>query len=129
MMKKLLTTIMAALGLGASSCVQGENVVSVNTDEFEKAITADTVQLLDVRTVEEFAVGRIAYAKNIDVNQPDFMEKAVPALDKTKKVYVYCHSGRRSLRAANMLAREGFSVVNLAGGITAWQQEGKPVEP
>ena len=41
--------------------------------------------------------------------------------------YVYCRSGRRSLLAGEMLAKDGFTVVDLDGGILAWIKAGLPV--
>lgn len=127
-MKKIMVSILAALGLHITSCAQSENIKSVNADEFQTAITADTVQLVDVRTADEYAEGRIAYAVNIDVRKPNFAQEVDRQLDKQKLTYVYCRSGRRSLDAAEALAKKGFKVVNLRGGIIEWQQGGKPVK-
>ena len=55
------------------------------------------------------------------------MEKAKAGLEKSKKIAVYCRSGRRSANAARRLAAEGFQCVNLKGGIMAWKDAGKPV--
>ena len=123
----MMMSILAALGLGMGSCAQDENITSVNASQFETAIKADSVQLIDVRTSEEYAEGHIAYAVNINVQQSDFADKAAESLDNTKPAYVYCRSGRRSMRAAKMLAKQGFNVVNLKGGIMEWVNEGKPV--
>ena len=41
-------------------------------------------------------------------------------------VAVYCRGGRRSLKAAEQLAKQGCTVYNLDGGILAWQKAGKP---
>ena len=60
------------------------------------------------------------------LNQKDFKEGA-KKLDKTKTVYVYCRSGRRSNEAANYLANEGYKVVDMKGGILAWTDYKMPV--
>jgi L-ascorbate metabolism protein UlaG (beta-lactamase superfamily)/rhodanese-related sulfurtransferase len=83
--------------------------------------------LLDVRTASEFAESHIADAVNIDVNGNDFIKKALERLDKQFTIAVYCRSGRRSANAANQLAKEGFKVVNLTGGINAWTDAQMPV--
>jgi rhodanese-related sulfurtransferase len=126
-MKQIMMSILAALGLGMNSCAQNENITSVNADQFETAIQADSVQLIDVRTAGEYAEAHIAYAVNIDMQQSDFANKAAASLDKDKPAYVYCRSGARSMRAAKMLAEQGFNVVNLKGGIMEWVNDGKPV--
>ncbi|WP_276894325.1 rhodanese-like domain-containing protein [Hallella bergensis] len=126
-MKHLIMSILAALGLGTGSCAQNEHITSVDAAQFEAAISADSVQLIDVRTAGEYAEGHIANAVNIDVKLPDFASKAAGTLDKDRPAYVYCRSGQRSMKAARMLAKQGFEVVNLNGGIMEWMNAGKPV--
>ncbi len=133
--KKLL--LVAVLAIIAVSCAKFfskgtpnkvEALVSfatVGVEEFQTFIADDYVQLLDVRTPEEFAEGHIVGAVLIDVNEQDFMDKAMSVLDMRRPVAVYCRSGRRSARAASMLANQGFKVTNLNGGVLAWQDLGK----
>lgn len=97
-------------------------------DDFEKNMTQKDVQLVDVRTAEEYNEGHIKNAQNIDFLGENF-EEGIAKLDKSKPVYVYCKSGGRSTMAGNRLADLGFTtIVNLDGGITKWQAKGKPVE-
>ena len=98
---------------------------NVNVDEFQTIIGTPDVQLLDVRTPEEYAEGHIANAVLVDVNESDFEEKAVAVLDASRSVAVYCRSGRRSARAASLLTARGYRVTNLDGGVIAWQDAGK----
>lgn len=127
-MNKLLLSVMALFTGCLTSCGQ-QDIKSVDADEFEKTISRDGVQLLDVRTEAEFSEGHIASdkVKNIDSRQPDFIEQADGELDKGRPVAVYCRSGRRSMDAARLLAKRGFEVINLKGGILEWQEKGKPV--
>jgi rhodanese-related sulfurtransferase len=56
------------------------------------------------------------------------LQQRVGELDPKKPVLIYCASGRRSAAAAAFLKEKGFTkVVDLAGGIGAWQQAGMPV--
>ena len=81
------------------------------------------VVLLDVRTAEEYKQGHIDNAKNIDVLQKDFVQK-IERLDKNTPVFVYCRSGHRSMKAAQILKEHGFTkVYNLAGGYIAWSKQ------
>ena len=98
---------------------------SVNVDEFQTLIADPNVQLLDVRTQEEFGEGHIAGAMLVDVNDSAFVEKAIAVLDVNRPVAVYCRSGRRSARAASLLTENHFKVTNLNGGVMAWQDAGK----
>lgn len=126
-MKHVMMSILTALGLGTSSCARQESVTSVDANQFENAIHANNVQLLDVRSANEYAEGHIAHAANIDALQNDFLAKAQRSLSKKKPAYVYCRSGKRSMMAANKLAKAGYKVINLRGGIMEWTDAGKPV--
>lgn len=100
----------------------------VKIEQAEKLI-ADGVQLLDVRTKEEWDEGHLKGAKMVTVTEKDFLEKAKAALDPQKPVLVYCRSGGRSAKATKALREAGFTAVHdMDGGITAWQKAGKPVE-
>lgn len=122
---RLIKMLTALLGLTGVACVQknvpANTIVSVDAASFEKALSDVNAQIVDVRTSEEFANGHIGKALNIDVTQSDFTEKAKIQLDKSKTCYVYCRSGRRSLMAADLLAKDGFKVVNLRGGYLEWE--------
>ena len=83
--------------------------------------------ILDVRTPPEYAAGHLAGAVNLDVQGSAFAE-AVGRLDPSASYAVYCHSGNRSAVAVAYLADHGFRhVVELQGGIVAWQAAGRPV--
>lgn len=110
-----------------SGCKSDNNITSVSATEFENEIKADSVQLLDVRTPQEYAEGHIAGALNIDIKSDDFRQIAEKELSKDSIILVYCRSGRRSMDAAEILTGLGYKVVNLKGGITEWKDDGLPV--
>lgn len=86
------------------------------------------IQLLDVRTAEEFNEGHVAGAMNVSVTDEGF-EEGVVSLNKEKPIYVYCRSGKRSAKAAEILSELGFKVIyDVEGGITAWRNAGFPTE-
>lgn len=111
-----------------SSCTFAQQN-QMNAGEFEKAISKNGIQLLDVRTPREYSEGHISHAMLADwTNQPEFKER-VAALDKSKPVYTYCLSGGRSAAAQAWLLSNGFKeVYNLQGGINSWKQNGKKTE-
>ncbi|MFK7758521.1 MAG: rhodanese-like domain-containing protein [Phycisphaerales bacterium] len=78
------------------------------------------IQPLDVRKSVEFAVSNIPGAINIAHTRLASRTKELP---KDKTLLINCLSGMRSARSAAYLQREGFKVINLVGGITAWEQE------
>ncbi len=119
--------VMTMCATQASGCAHNDNIISVSAPEFEKEIKTDSVQLLDVRTPQEYAEGHIDGALNINVQSDDFKELALRKLSKDSTVLVYCRSGRRSLDAAEKLTKLGYKVVNLKGGIIEWREDGLPV--
>lgn len=124
-MKKILTCLLAALGL-TSACGQ-DNFENTDVQGFTELVADTNVVVLDVRTVAEFTEGHIERAILIDQGQSDFVEKAKATLPIDKKIAVYCRSGRRSANAAGKLADIGYKCVNLKGGIIAWKDAGKPI--
>jgi len=98
---------------------------NMGVDEFQTLIANPAVQLLDVRTRDEYDDGHIAGATLVDVNDTTFVDQAMAVLDPQRQVAVYCRSGRRSARAASLLTARGFKVTNLDGGVMAWQDAGK----
>jgi rhodanese-related sulfurtransferase len=76
--------------------------------------------LLDVREDWELAVADVPGTVHIPMGQ---VADRIGELDRTKEVVVLCRSGRRSLEVAKFLQQNGFTAVNLAGGILAWSRE------
>lgn len=126
-MKKLLFSILAALGLFANAQAQSE-VEVLEPQAFIERVKADTSAIiLDVRQPEEFAEGHLAQAINLDwLNQTVFIN-GLAKLNKQKTYYIYCRSGRRSQAAAGKLKAEGFQVIDLKGGYLHWVELGLPV--
>ena len=89
-------------------------------------LEAGDVELIDVRREHEWEAGRIPGARRVEVN--DLPEEA-KSLDRERPVVLYCRSGSRSELAAEGLSAGGFDAHALAGGISAWAQEGRPLEP
>lgn len=81
--------------------------------------------LVDVREPGEYKDVAIPEAENIPVGE---IANAVDRLKKYGTVYVNCGSGVRSKKACEILEAEGVHVVNLAGGLTAWQHSGLAVK-
>ena len=102
---------------------------TLESDLFEKTLhqTPDP-QLVDVRTPAEYSEGHLPGAILIDVKEPTF-NSLIQQLDRSRPVFVYCRSGKRSLDAASVLEKYKFKVVyNLEGGIIAWKEKGKGIE-
>ena len=124
-MKKIITCLLAALGL-TTACGQ-RSYEDVEVNDFVGLTSQPDVVILDVRTADEFNEGHIEGAINIDQSQNDFLEKAKAALPEGWTIAVYCRSGRRSASASERLAAIGYKCVNLKGGILAWKEAKNPV--
>ena len=83
----------------------------------------DNVTLLDVRTIEEFKSHHIRYAQLIPLGElENNLEKL--ASYKNKKILVYCQTGRRSVSASRILENNGFTPLNIEGGIISMKHVG-----
>ena len=102
--------------------IKGE-IELISPQQVYNAIYKDrSIQLIDVRTPEEFKGNHLKGAQNICVTSDDFKEK-VKMLDKNKPVYVYCNRGGQSAQAAIALKELGFTkIYDLEGGILLWEE-------
>lgn len=109
------------ISITACSSNEKQGFQSVTVQEFANIIAdTTTVILVDVRTAEEYGSGHIENALNIDVKQDDFEKNAINMLPKDKTIAVYCRSGRRSKKAAEILSKNGYNVIELDSGYTGW---------
>ncbi|MDQ7040161.1 MAG: rhodanese-like domain-containing protein [Rhodothermus sp.] len=103
-------------------------IVRLSAEDFV-AHHAPNAIVIDVRTPEEFAQGHLKGALNINVLAADFREQIQALdLDPNTPVYLYCRSGRRSQRAAEILREMGFRQLYNIGGFRDLVQAGAPVE-
>ena len=110
-----------------TACGQNPNVKQVNSIEFEKLIKDSTGTLLDVRTLGEFKNGHVADAGQLNYYALDFRRKLL-LLSKDQPIYLYCNTGYRSQRAAEILVKNGYKeVYNLEHGILEWNLKNLPV--
>lgn len=111
------------------SCQKKSGFDSLSVDEFAKQIVRPNVQLLDVRTPAEYSEGHIFGSLNINVlDEKNFSPMADEMLQKSYPVAVYCRSGKRSKKAANILVQKGFEVIELDKGFNAWKEAGQTIE-
>lgn len=106
------------------------NVPQITAEEVKKSIDAkEDVTLLDVRTVGEYSRGKIEGGINLPVDEVACkIETVIP--DKSKKIYVYCLSGSRSVHAVDAMVKLGYTnVFNVISGLLAWRAKGFTVTP
>ena len=106
---------------------ENPNVKQVNSIEFEKLIKDSSGTLLDVRTLGEFKNGHIKEAGQLNYYALDFRQKLL-LLPKNQPIYLYCNTGYRSQRTAEILVKNGYKdVYNLEHGILEWNLKNLPV--
>ncbi|NUM31023.1 MAG: redoxin domain-containing protein [Bacteroidetes bacterium] len=133
-MKNILLVISIAILSVCNGCNTSKNEI-LGSKEFSEIIKQKEIQLIDIRTPEEFSTGYIEGASNIDFYDPAFFEK-MTKLDKKRPLAIYCKSEGRTKEALKMLADAGFEkIYMLKGGLLSWEHDGyklvtpKPVEP
>lgn len=103
------------------------NFESITPKEAQALLqSGEKVTLLDVRTPDEFTKEHIEGAILIPLQTLD-KNLALIANVKNQKILVYCHSGSRSVSASRLLADNGFTPLNVSGGITEWKAQGLSV--
>ena len=75
--------------------------------------------LVDVREVDEFDALHLEGARNLPLSR---LLDIYDQLDKDQSHYVICKSGMRSARACQFLAEQGYEVINVQGGMMAFQE-------
>lgn len=83
-----------------------------------RQLVAAGARLLDVRSSDEFSGGHLPGAVNIPVQELDRRLAEVGPVERD--VVVYCRSGQRSSRAAQLLREHGYTKVHNLGPMTAW---------
>ncbi|TCN19901.1 rhodanese-like domain-containing protein [Mesobacillus foraminis] len=76
------------------------------------------LNIVDVREVDEVAAGKIPGAVHIPIG---LLEFRIHELDKSKEYIMVCRSGGRSGRACQLLDSHGYNIINMAGGMLAWE--------
>ena len=106
---------------------QEASVNNVNSNELSELISENKGVLIDVRTASEFKNGHIPDAGNLNFYAFDFRKK-LTLLPEDQPIYLYCNTGYRSEKAAEILAESGYyQVYNLAPGIMEWELINLPI--
>ena len=113
----------AGICLSVLSCSKSAGYKTVGVEEFKTILQEEGMQLLDVRTAEEYEAGHIDCAVQISVKDADFETRVLETFDKDRPIAVYCRSGRRSSQASEILSKAGFKVINLDGGYEAFSKK------
>jgi len=126
-MLAMTATLFGALliwGCRTSSSLPGQGLDPISARDW--LLQNPKTQLIDVRTPEEYRPEHLKGAKLIPLQE---LEGRLEEIKKDKPILLYCHSGRRSLQALNLLKSKGYQDLRqIQGGITAWKAKELPVE-
>lgn len=91
---------------------------SISIEEFEQQIQRESLSVIDVREFHEYRTGHVPGA----INEPlsSLGEKEL-TIDQTQQHYIICQAGIRSERACEFLSQQGYQVINVQGGTSAWR--------
>lgn len=104
----------------------GKPVPSVSVTEAKALLTAKPAPILvDVREPVEYQQGHIAGSRLIPLGQLGARLSEIPT---DKQVLVVCQTGSRSGMAARQLAKAGYTVINVNGGMMSWMSQGLPIK-
>lgn len=89
-------------------------------------LVAGGAELIDTRRDHEWDGGRIPGARHVEVNE---VTAAAPSISRERPVVFYCRTGNRSQMIADAFRTAGFESYSMAGGIEAWVEDGREIEP
>lgn len=120
-MKKIILVFAVIVTLVSCENSSEGVITEVSPEEMDLILDLEKVQLIDVRTAEEFDLGHIINAQNIDINSNSF-DADIELLDKEKPVVLYCKSGNRSAKCAKKMKEAGFKkIYDLKEGFSKWK--------
>lgn len=85
---------------------------SVTVEELE-GMDASQITIIDVRRKEDFEKNTFPNAVNIPL---EAFQESIPALDRSRPVYVLCHTGDKSQNIVELLTEAGYEAANITGG-------------
>ncbi|MDB4297803.1 rhodanese-like domain-containing protein [Flavobacteriaceae bacterium] len=90
--------------------------------QFKKIVDEGNHLIIDVRTSSEFKSDHVPNAINANVLDAVVFDQEIKKVDKSKPVYIYCRSGRRSQTAYKRMQRMGFKeIYEFPGGYSGWK--------
>jgi rhodanese-related sulfurtransferase len=125
--RALITTELKAYGPGTDTI--HKNITVSQADSLIKANSSnDSIQIIDVRTHDEFIAGHLQNAENINYYDSNFNDQ-IAALDRDMIYLVYCQAGARSAGAySTMISLKFREVYNMVGGFKKWKTDGYPYD-
>lgn len=111
--------------MGIFDFLFGPKVAQISVQEAQRRLREEDVVLVDVRQPAELGAGMAPGAVSIPLTE---FSSRFAELPRDKPILTICRSSHRSPMAARKLAKAGYDVTDVAGGMIAWEQAGLPVE-
>lgn len=117
----IMVLLLLNMGCSSENPAKDSDPKQVSAIEAKKMIEENKIQVIDVRTPEEFNDGHIPGAKLIPLQD---IEKRLDELNKEQDYLLVCHSGNRSAQAQDILVKHGFkNTYDMLQGMAQWPYE------
>jgi rhodanese-related sulfurtransferase len=100
--------------------------IEVTPEQTAAALSDGSATVVDVREPYERDAGHIEGTRHIELER---LASQAETIDRERPVIFYCRVGSRSLMAAQAFRRAGYEASSMAGGVTQWHDEGRPMVP
>jgi rhodanese-related sulfurtransferase len=123
----LLASVVLTMLFGATMVPAAPGYKNIMSVDARKLVDQKkNIYLLDVRTPQEYAQGRMKGSVLIPINE---LERRVQEVPKNRPILVLCAAGSRSKLAAGFLVNKGYGdVYNLTDGLSGWYRNGFPLD-
>jgi rhodanese-related sulfurtransferase len=98
----------------------------LTSEQMADLVAEGRLELVDIRETYEHDAGRIAGARHVEMDQ---LPAAAGSFDPDRPPVFYCRTGARSATAVQLFRAAGIDAYHLDGGIVAWVDAGRPLEP
>jgi rhodanese-related sulfurtransferase len=122
----MLTSLLAVLVIAYSLRERVKSGVPVSNNELTALVNSDAAVILDIRPSAEFKAGHLVDAINIPYERIN-TDLATLEKYKTKTIIIVDKIGQYAGVVGRQLAKEGFAVRRLSGGISEWQNQNLPL--
>jgi rhodanese-related sulfurtransferase len=102
------------------------NGIEISLADTAAALADGSATIVDVREPHEREAGHIDGTLHIELADLASQSESIP---KDRPVIFYCRVGARSAMAAQAFQAAGFEAQSMAGGLVAWDAEGRPLSP
>ena len=122
----MLISLLVVLILAYSLRERVKSGVPVSNNELTRMVNSDQAVVLDIRPSAEYKLGHLVDSINVPY---DRINADLGTLEKykTKTIIIVDKIGQYAGTAGRQLAKAGYNVRRLSGGISEWQNQNLPL--